>query len=160
MPCDGSTRDVGAMPRRVLRGFNPRRFKELRNACGISAQDLGRVIDVAESTVFAWENGNRLPNVENLAKAMRVFEKPISDVVQIDINSCFPGDFRVLKGKTQPQLAKEVAISTARLRDIERGAGSLNIAIEEKLANTLGVSSAEYSAAYYRARNRPVGTPA
>ena len=90
---------------------------------------------------------------------MRILEAPIEQVVTIPAGERYPGDWRVIKGLTQPELAAAVKIRhhhVARHRACRR---SLTDGNAEKLAKHLGISVEEYRAAYQRARQRPAGTP-
>nr|WP_238958477.1 helix-turn-helix domain-containing protein [Mycobacterium intracellulare] len=70
------------------------------------------------------------------------------------------GDWRVIRGITQPELAAAATISTGSLRGIERGDIALTDANAAGLAALLGITVDEYRAAYPRARQRPPGTTA
>jgi len=147
------------MTRRVLRGFDAGAFAEARRQKGISVSDLSRLADVSHGTVFNWEAGKSTPQVDLLARVMRILEAPIEQVVTIPAGERYPGDWRVIKGLTQPELAAAAKIATTTLRGIERADIGLSDANTEKLANLLGVRVEEYRAAYQRARQRPAGTP-
>ena len=120
---------------------------------------LSRLADVAQATLFNWEAGTCTPQVDLLARVMRILEAPIEQVVTIPAGERYPGDWRVIKGLTQPELAAAVKIATTTLRGIERADLGLTDANAEKLAKHLGISVEEYRAAYQRARQRPAGTP-
>ncbi|MBS4730556.1 helix-turn-helix transcriptional regulator [Mycobacterium sp. SM1] len=147
------------MTRRVLRGFNPQAFAEARRRKGISVADLARLADVGQSTVHAWEAGRGTPQVDLLARVMRILDTGIEQVVTIPPQERYPGDWRIIKGMTQPELAAAAKIATTTLRGIERADIGLTDANAVKLAKHLGISVEEYRAAYQRARHRPPGTP-
>lgn len=146
------------MTRRVLRGFNAQAFAEARKRRGISVSDLARLADVSQATVFNWEGGKGTPQVDLLARVMRILEVPIEQVVTIAPDERYPGDWRVIKGLTQPELAAAAKIATTTLRGIERADAALTDANASALANLLDISVDEYRAAYQRARQRPAGT--
>ena len=146
------------MTRRVLRGFNPQAFADTRRQRQISVPDLARLADVGQSTVHAWEAGKGTPQVDLLARVMRILDAPIEQVVTIPADERYPGDWRVIKGLTQPELAAAAKIATTTLRGIERADIGLTDANATNLANLLGISVEEYRAAYQRARQRPAGT--
>lgn len=148
------------MTRRVLRGFSPQAFAEARRQRGISVADLSRMADVGQSTIHAWEKGTFTPQVDLLARVMGILDAPIERVVTIAPDERYPGDWRVIKGLTQPGLAAAAKIATTTLRAIERADVSLTDANAEKLAGLLGISADEYRAAYQRCRQRPPGTSA
>lgn len=147
------------MTRRVLRGFDAAAFGEIRRRNGISVNDLARLADVSSVTIFNWEAGRGTPQVDLLARVMRILDVAIERVVAIPPDQRYPGDWRVLKGLTQPELAAAVKIPTSTLRDIERADRALNDVNADKLATYLGISVEEYRAAYQRARQRPHGAP-
>ncbi len=147
------------MTRRVLRGFDRSAFRELRHRAGISVSDLSRLSGVSLSTIHHWEAGTRTPQVDILAAAMAVLETPIETVVLIDPDQRYPGDWRVMSGLTQPQLAARAHIATAILQRIERGEYPLSDKSAESLAAVLDIAADTYRAAYQRVRQRPAGTP-
>ena len=147
------------MTRRVLRGFNAGTFSETRRRNGISVNDLARVADVSPATIFNWEAGKATPQIDLLARVMRILDTAIEHVVTIPPDERYPGDWRVLKGLTQPELAAAAKIPTTTLRDIERADRPLNEVNAAKLAKHLDISVEEYRAAYQRARQRPPGAP-
>ena len=51
---------------------------------------------------------------------MRILDAPIEQVVTIPADERYPGDWRVIKGLTQPELAAAAKIATTTLRGIER----------------------------------------
>lgn len=147
------------MTRRVLRGFNPQAFAETRSRNGFTTADLARLASVGQSTIRAWEAGRGTPQVDLLARVMRILDAAIEQVVTIPPGERYPGDWRVIKGLTQPELAAAVRIATTTLRGIERADLGLTDKNAANLAQHLGISVEEYRAAYQRARERPAGAP-
>ena len=147
------------MTRRVLRGFDPQAFAHARRHSGLSVSDLARLADVGTSTIHAWEAGKGTPQIDLLARVMKILKTPISQVVTIDPGQRYPGDWRVIRGLTQPELAAAAKIATTTLRGIERADIALTSANATTLAGLLGITVEEYQAAYSRARQRPAGTP-
>jgi transcriptional regulator with XRE-family HTH domain len=147
------------MTRRVLRGFDAQALTEARRRKGISVSDLCRLADVSQAAIFNWEAAKSTPQVDLLARVMRILDAPIEQVVPIPASERYPGDWRVIKGITQPELAAAAKIATTTLRGIERADIALTDANADKLAKLLGLGVAEYRAAYQRARQRPAGTP-
>ena len=147
------------MSRRVLRGFSPRTFAAIRTRAGLSVSDLARMADVAVSTVHHWEAGTRSPQIDILASVMSVLDAPIEAVVLIEANERYPGDWRAVRGLTQPQLAAAARLPTVTIQRIERADYPLSEQNAEIIANVLGLTVEEYRAAYDRARKRPAGAP-
>jgi transcriptional regulator with XRE-family HTH domain len=147
------------MTRRVLRGFNPQAFAEARSRNGFTVADLARLADVGQSTIHAWEGGRGTPQIDLLARVMRILNTAIERVVTIPPAERYPGDWRVVRGLTQPELAAAAKIATTSLRGIERADVGLTDKNAANLAEHLGISVEEYRAAYQRARRRPPGAP-
>lgn len=147
------------MSRRVMRGFDTTEFADARRRRGLSVGELARLAEVGVSTIHAWEAGRSTPQVDLLARVMEILDAPISQVVPIEPADRYPGDWRVLKGFTQPALAAQAKISTTTLRSIERAEFALTDANAATLAALLGITADEYRASYYCARHRPAGTP-
>lgn len=148
------------MSRRSLRGFQPQEFARIRRERNLAVADLSRMAGIGQSTVHAWEAGRGTPTVNLLARVMKTLNAPIDQVVRINPSERFPSDWRVAKGLEQPELAAAAKIATTTLSGIERASLALTDANAEILSNLLGITAAEYRAAYERARLRPPGTPA
>lgn len=148
------------MTRRVLRGFSAQAFVDARANRGITVADLSRMADVSQATIFNWERGKGTPQVDLLARVMKYLDVPIERVVLIAPDERYPGDWRVVRGMMQPELAAAAGIATTTLRGIERADAALTEANAETLAGLLGIAVDEYRAAYQRCRQRPPGTSA
>lgn len=146
------------MSRRVLRGWCAADFAAAREGQGLSVQDLARMADIGQSTIHAWEAGRYTPQVDLLAKVMKILQTPIDRVVKVPVEDRYPGDWRVVKGMTQPELAARAGIATTSLRGIERADIGLTDANAAALAKLLDIPAEQYRAAYQRARQRPPGT--
>ncbi|MGB8404806.1 MAG: helix-turn-helix transcriptional regulator [Mycobacterium sp.] len=146
------------MSRRVLRGFDPERFKELRKN-GPVMGELARLSGVTTTTIYAWEKGTYTPQVDKLAAVMEVLGAPIEYVVRVPRDERYPGDWRVLLGVTQPKLASMAGIATSILNKIERGEVTLSKEKAVVLSQLVHASTEEYTAAWQRARTRPAGAP-
>lgn len=157
---DDSYRDRHRMTRRVLRGFSPEAFADVRARKQVSVSDLARLSAVSFSTIHHWEAGRRTPQIDVLARIMAVLDAPIDAVVLIDPADRYPSDWRVMRGITQPQLAAQARLSTVMVQRIEKGEYPLSDRNADTLSNLLGISAGEYRAAYQRARTRPAGEPA
>lgn len=144
--------------RRVLRGFNREKFNSLRKSKMVM-MELSRLSGVTSSTIYAWEAGTFTPQVDKLAAVMKVLEHPIEYVVEVPVDERYPGDWRVLTGQTQPQLAARAGIATNTLKKIERGESTLTEDKAEILSRLVGAPAHEYSASWLRARNREPGAP-
>ncbi|ANE83364.1 transcriptional regulator (plasmid) [Mycobacterium adipatum] len=146
------------MTRRVLRGFNAQAFSQARQHKGLSVSDLSRMAGVSDAAIWKWEAGTATPLIDLLARVMRILDAPIEQVITIPADERYPGDWRAIRGISQPELAATAKIPTTTLKGIERGDRNLSDANADKLADLLGISVEEYRAAYQRARERPAGT--
>jgi transcriptional regulator with XRE-family HTH domain len=145
------------MTRRVMRGFSAGRFTDARRRRGLSVPDLARLADVGTSTIYGWEARRGTPQIDLLARIMQILNAPISDVVIIPADERYPGDWRTLRGLTQPQLAHASGIATNTLAAIERADIKLTDGNARTLARLLGIEVDEYRRAYQRARERHPG---
>ena len=50
------------------------RFKELRKENKLSTIELGKILNVSNSTITRWENGNILPSIEHLYNIAKCFK--------------------------------------------------------------------------------------
>ena len=109
------------MTRRVLRGFDRAGLCRGPPASTGSASATCPAWPTSpRPTIFNWEAGKSTPQVDLLARVMRILDAPIEQVVTIPADERYPGDWRVIKGLTQPELAAAAKIATTTLRGIER----------------------------------------
>ncbi len=148
------------MTRRVMRGFRPAALRRAREARGLSAADAARLTGINPASLGRWEAGSRSPQVDTLKALLDVLGCEVADVVDVPMDDRFPGDWRVLRGLTQPQLGKIAGVSTSAIGRIERGEGGLSASTRDSIASALGISPEELAAAFVRARTRPGGDPA
>lgn len=149
-----------SVSRRVMRGFRPERLEQARLAAGISQAEVARLADIKAETVRRWEKGAASPQVDLLARVADVLGIAIADLVDIPEGERFPGDWRVVRGMTQPMLGAAAGVSTQLVGSVERGEVSLSDNLAKKLSTALDISEDELRASYERARRRPAGTPA
>ena len=154
---DGRT---NPMSRNVLRGFDKKAFAVARKAAGMSRGDLARLADTTAATIHNWEIGATSPQFDFLARAAKVLNIEIGDVVVTDPEQRYLSDYRCLVGLTQPQLGKVCGLTTTTITRIERGEIALTDKIAAALTAALGISEAQVKRAYLKAKHRPPGTPA
>lgn len=154
---DGRT---NPMSRNVLRGFDKKAFAVARKAAGMSRGDLARLADTTAATIHNWEIGATSPQIDFLARAAKVLNIEIGDVVVTDPEQRYLSDYRCLVGLTQPQLGKVCGLTTTTITRIERGEIALTDKIQTALAEALGISGEQVNRAYMKAKRRPPGTPA
>jgi len=49
------------------------RFKELRKEKNLSAVQLGKILNVSDSTIIRWENGLLMPRIDHLLEIVKFF---------------------------------------------------------------------------------------
>ena len=147
------------MSRRVTRGFRRDTFREVRLAAGFSQGELARSAAVSPSTIHHWEAGTKSPQVDRLAHVARVLGVRIDALVEIPESDRFPGDWRVLAGLTQPELAAAAGVSTTLVARLERAEVTLSDEACRRLAVALGITERQFRDAFERARTRPPGSP-
>ena len=65
-----------------------KRLKTLRIERGLTARDLADEIGVSYTTIYRWENGDRIPDGFNMGKLMNILGVRMKDIISdIDINS-------------------------------------------------------------------------
>ena len=63
------------------------RLKALRKERGMTARDLADKIGVSYTTIYRWENGDRIPDGFNMGKLMNVLGVRMKDIISdIDLN--------------------------------------------------------------------------
>lgn len=148
------------MSRRILRGFDPSAFSQARQAAGMSRKDLARLARTGRATIDNWETGRVTPQIDVLVRAAKALNATVETFVNIPSNQRYPGDLRVLRGLTQPQLATATGLSTTTIGAIERGEVTLTEANAAAISSALKLSPQAYQQAFERVRTRPPGTPA
>jgi transcriptional regulator with XRE-family HTH domain len=146
--------------RRVIRGFSPAALSQARQRAGLSRQDLARLARTGRATIDNWESGRATPQIDVLVRVATVLGLAVDKLVHIPSHQRFPGDWRVLRGFTQPQLAVATGLSTTTIGAIERGEVALTDTNAAAISAALDMTSRTYRQAYERARTRPAGTPA
>ena len=64
------------------------RLRTLRKERGMTARDLADEIGVSYTTIYRWENGDRVPDGFNMGKLMNVLDVRLKDIISdIDIHS-------------------------------------------------------------------------
>ena len=64
------------------------RLKKLRIERGMSARDLADEVGVSFTTIYRWENGDRIPDGFNMGKLMNALGVRMKDIISdIDVNS-------------------------------------------------------------------------
>jgi transcriptional regulator with XRE-family HTH domain len=148
------------LSRRILRGFNRATLAQARTAAGLSRQDLARLARTGRATIDNWETGRATPQIDVLVRVAEVLHVRVDTLIDIPTDQRYPGDWRILRGLTQPQLATATGLSTTTIGAIERGEVALSDTNADTIAKELNITATTYRQAYERARTRPPGTPA
>ncbi len=149
-----------SVSRRVMRGFQPDQLEKARRSAGVSQRELARLARLNADTIRRWELGDSSPQVDLLARVTAAIGVPISDLVKVPEGDRYPGDWRILRGLTQPQLGAAAGVTTQIVGSVERGEISLSDNVARKLSAALQIPETELRASYERVRTRPAGTPA
>ena len=135
---------VCRVSRTTIENFNPRRFRELRIAAGLSRPQLARAAKIGVSTISAWERGTRTPTLETLGDCMRIIDSPLSEVIPPSVNPTL---------KSRPQTADWMGLSLPGYSAIERGDTPISSAHSERLASLYGLPVAIIDQAAHNSRN-------
>ncbi|MEU2005911.1 helix-turn-helix domain-containing protein [Rhodococcus sp. NPDC019627] len=143
-----------------MRGFQPDQLEKARRSAGVSQRELARLARLNADTIRRWELGDSSPQVDLLARVTAAIGVSISDLVKVPEGDRYPGDWRILRGLTQPQLGAAAGVTTQIVGSVERGEISLSDNMARKLSAALQIPESELRASYERVRTRPAGTPA
>ncbi|MDT2007227.1 transcriptional regulator [Rhodococcus sp. ACS1] len=143
-----------------MRGFQPDQLEKARRSAGVSQRELARLARLNADTIRRWELGDSSPQVDLLARVTAAIGVSISDLVKVPEGDRYPGDWRILRGLTQPQLGAAAGVTTQIVGSVERGEISLSDNVARKLSAALQIPESELRASYERVRTRPAGTPA
>ena len=130
-----------------------KKIRELRKMRGMTAKQLGSVLNVAESTISLYENGKRAPDYEMLKKISAYFGVSVdylldnSEPVEAT-SSSLASNFGMLmrqvreeKGITVEKMAVDLGMPTTLLIGIEAKSVSPSLNAAIKIANYLEVST-------------------
>ncbi|RRO85745.1 transcriptional regulator [Corynebacterium bovis] len=143
---------VCRVSRTTIENFNPRRFRELRIAAGLSRPQLARAAKIGVSTISAWERGTRTPTLETLGDCMRIIDSPLSEVIPPSVNPTLKS-LRIARGLSRPQTADWMGLSLPGYSAIERGDTPISSAHSERLASLYGLPVAIIDQAAHNSRN-------
>ena len=109
-----------------------KRVRELRIKLGLSQQELGKAIGITKVSICGYENGSRIPNLENLVKLAHTLETTTDYllgreiVVNNDENKRYIGSFSyedvcfIMELRHYPNLYNKL------LKDPKRAASVIN----------------------------------
>ena len=59
-----------------------RQFKELRDLAKLQQVDVAKILNVEQSTVSMWENGNSLPRADMLPKIAALYNCTVDELLK------------------------------------------------------------------------------
>ena len=105
------------------------RIREIRKQRGLTMKQLGKIVDLAESTISQYETGKRQPDNETLLKLSEYFgvtvgyllgaetqavpAAPKKDILE-DVDIAFYGEFKELSAHDQDTIRDMVSVMRSR----------------------------------------------
>ncbi len=164
MSPDGPPTPTRAVTRRVTRGFDPAALRHARethpNPDLRRRAELARAAEIGIATLQQWEAGQKSPSVHLLFRVAQVLGVPMEQLVPIPREQRFLRDWRFLRGWLESDLAARTGISGSSIGRLEEGSATLTEENAARLADALGITTAEVRASYDRTRTRAIGAPA
>ena len=130
-----------------------RKIKELRKNKHLTLKQLGKHLDLAESTVSLYENGKRQPDNETLKKISSFFEVPIDyllendDLDKEDLGKALREE-REYQSISLEELAKYIGISIESLEQYEEDEIPMSEFVIEKACEFFGLTYNEFLEKY------------
>ena len=62
-----------------VREVMAKRLKNLREAAGLTAQEVGDKVGKSAKTIYAWENGRGQPDADLLIKLSKIYNAKVND---------------------------------------------------------------------------------
>lgn len=151
--------------RQGVPGFEPALLREARTAAGLSRAGLAAAAQVSENEIAKWETGNRVPQVDTLARLAGALKLSPLELVRKDELTPFQ-QLRIGAGLSQQEAAERAGLTRGKYSSIERAERpTASAADQERLAAAFGVELADVQAAYSatfaqrRASRRPGRRP-
>ncbi len=153
-------RGAARVSRTVLDGFSPAAFVAAREKAGLSVLNLARTVGVGFATIYAWERGDRRPQLPALRKVAAVLNVPLDSLIIVPPDERKLSYYRNIRGITQAECAARAKMPTSTLAAIETGQYTMiSNETAAKLAAALDIAVDEVVAAFERARHREPPTP-
>lgn len=140
------------MSRNTVRGFSGATLRRLREARGISAEDLADAAGIAEATLRSWESGRATPTPALLANTAKVLRLSIADLLLVEHKDLELADLRNLAGINQADAAELLGMSPTSLVRIEKGRREYDAEIGRQLAKIYKVKVRELQTVWNRTR--------
>ena len=138
------------MARGRLRGFNPERLRQHREARNLSQQELATAADVSVSSVQNWEAGTHCPDLAAANKLARALSIDIRELINLSPDDVRLVDLRTCTGRYRADVADELGWTLPQLGSIERGERTPTTQQRDELADLYQVEPAAIDAAHER----------
>lgn len=153
-------RGVARVSRTVLDGFSPAAFAAARDNAGLSVLDLARRVGIGFATIYAWERGDRRPQLPALRKAAAALDASLDSLIIVPPDERKLSYYRNIRGITRSECAALVKMPTSTLAAIETGQyTTISEEAVAKLSAALDISAGEVVAAFERARRQGPSAP-
>lgn len=60
------------------------RIKHLREAAGLSAQELADMLEIQRNAVYRWQYGDIVPRVDNLVAMAAIFDVTVDEILVVE----------------------------------------------------------------------------
>lgn len=136
----------------TVRGFSGARLRRLREARGLTGDDLADASGISEAALRSWEAGRATPTPTLLAAVAERLRVTIADLVVIRSDELVLSDLRNLAGLNQADVAERLGVGTTSLTRIEKGRREYDPEIGRQLARIYKVKVNELRTVWERTR--------
>lgn len=136
----------------TVRGFSGARLRRLREARGLTGDDLADASGISEATLRSWEIGRSTPTPNLLAAVAKKLRVTIADLVLLRSDELMLSDLRNLAGLNQADVAEKLGVGTTSLTRIEKGRREYDAEVGRALAKIYKVKINELKTVWERTR--------
>lgn len=142
----------GRLSRSTVRGFSGARLRRLREARGLTGDDLADAAGISEATLRSWETGRATPTPGLLAAVAKKLRVTIGDLLVLRSDELTLSDLRTLAGLNQAEVAEKLGIGTTSLTRVEKGRRDYDADLARELAGIYKVKIRELRTVWDRTR--------
>lgn len=142
----------GRLSRSTVRGFSGARLRRLREARGLTGDDLADAAGISEATLRSWEIGRATPTPALLGAVAKKLRVTIGDMLVLRSDELTLADLRTLAGLNQADVAEKLGVGTTTLTRIEKGRRDYDPDVARELARIYKVKAGELRAVWDRTR--------
>ncbi|WP_260325841.1 helix-turn-helix domain-containing protein [Rhodococcus aetherivorans] len=142
----------GRLSRSTVRGFSGARLRRLREARGLTGDDLADAAGISEATLRSWEIGRANPTPSLLADVAKKLRVTIGDLLVLRSDELTLADLRTLAGLNQADVAQKLGVGTTTLTRIEKGRRDYDPEVARELARIYKVKVRELRTVWERTR--------